>query len=208
MIRALVKTSDRTSRFLGGSLAGRSPDRQYFVVAWGLIAGALWLVANLPENTESPVVVLMGLYLVAVLAAICAIDARYGIIPDSLVAAIAVGGAIQTFLLTETSLMQRGIEAVLVLIGGYLFRGLYSALRGYEGLGQGDLKFAAAGVFWVGLEGIAGLLLAAVLSALASLSILKAQGFNLHGKLPISFGPHLAVALWLIWILDSLQLAF
>ena len=77
--------------------------------------------------------------------------------------------------------------------GGYLFRRLYRALRGHDGLGQGDVKFAAAAALWVGLEGIPGLLLAAVASALASLLILRAQGYDLHGRLEISFGPHLAL---------------
>jgi leader peptidase (prepilin peptidase) / N-methyltransferase len=82
---------------------------------------------------------------------------------------------------------------------------LYSALRGHEGLGQGDLKFAAAAALWIGLEGIPGLLLAAVVSALASLLILRAHGYDLHGKLAISFGPHLALGLWLIWVFGPLQ---
>jgi hypothetical protein len=51
------------------------------------------------------------------------------------------------------------------------------------------VKLAASAVLWVGLEGIPGLLLAAVVSALVSLLILRAQGYDLHGKLAISFGP-------------------
>jgi leader peptidase (prepilin peptidase)/N-methyltransferase len=113
---------------------------------------------------------------------------------------------IQTLLLAEADLLQRGIEAGLVWGGGYLFRSLYRALRGHDGLGQGDVKFAAAAVLWLGLEGLPGLLLAAVVSALASLLILRAQGYVLHGQLAISFGPHLALGLWLIWVFGPLQL--
>jgi leader peptidase (prepilin peptidase)/N-methyltransferase len=205
MIRALRKTTGRTGRFLGASLIGRSPDRQYVIVAWGLVAGAIWLAGGLHGSAESAWVLALGLYLIVILAAVSAIDAWYGVIPDSLVAALAGGGVIQTLLLTEAGLLQRGIEAALVLIGGYLFRGLYSALRGQEGLGQGDLKFAAAGTFWIGLEGVPELLLVAVISALASLLILRAQGHDLHGKLAISFGPHLVLGLWLIWVLGLPQ---
>jgi leader peptidase (prepilin peptidase)/N-methyltransferase len=205
MIRALRKTTGRTGGFLGASLAGRSSDRQYVIVAWGLVGGAIWLVGSLPESPASGCRLLAGLYLLALLAAICAIDARYGIIPNSLAAALAAGGVIQTLWLAEADWLQRGIEALLVLVGGYLFRGLYSALRGHEGLGQGDLKFAAAAALWIGLEGIPGLLLAAVVSALASLLILRAHGYDLHGKLAISFGPHLALGLWLIWVFGPLQ---
>jgi leader peptidase (prepilin peptidase) / N-methyltransferase len=205
MIGPLLKMAGRTGRFLGASLTARSQDRQYVIVAWGLAGGVIWLVGGLPGNPDAGRLLTAGLYLTSLLAAICAIDARYGIIPNGLVAALAGGGVIQTLLLGQADLAQRGIEAALVLVGGYLFRGLYSALRGQEGLGQGDLKFAAAGAFWIGLEGIPGLLCAAVLSALASLLILKAQGYDLHGKLAISFGPHLAMGLWLVWVFGPLQ---
>lgn len=205
MIRALLKTGGRTRQFLGASLTGCSLDRQYFIVAWGLVAGAVWLAGNQHESPDSLGLLAAGLYLIAILAAVCAIDARYGIIPNSLVAMLGGGGVVQTVLLAEADLLQRCMEAVVVLAAGYLFRGLYRALRGHEGLGQGDLKFAAAGALWIGLEGIPGLLLAAVFSALASLLILRAQGYDLHGKLAISFGPHLALGLWLIWVFGPLQ---
>jgi leader peptidase (prepilin peptidase) / N-methyltransferase len=206
MIRALRKTGGRTGRFLSASLSWRSPDRPYAIVAWGLIAGAVWLAGGLSESAAAFGLLLASLYLLGLLAAVCAIDARYGIIPNSLVAALAIGGAVQTLVLAQAELLQRGIEAGLVLGGGYLFRSLYRALRGHHGLGQGDVKFAASAVLWVGLEGISGLLLAAVVSALASLLILKAQGYDLHGRLAISFGPHLALGLWLIWVFGPLQL--
>jgi leader peptidase (prepilin peptidase)/N-methyltransferase len=205
MIRALRKTGGRTGQFLRASLTWRSRDRQYAIVAWGLIAGAVWLAGGLSGGSEAIGRLVASLYLLGLLAAVCAIDARFGIIPNSLVAALAGGGVIQTLVLAQADLLQRGIEAGLLWGGGYLFRRLYRALRGHDGLGQGDVKFAAAAVLWVGLEGIPGLLLAAVGSALASLLILRAQGYDLHGRLAIAFGPHLALGLWLIWIFGPLQ---
>jgi leader peptidase (prepilin peptidase)/N-methyltransferase len=209
MIRALHKTSGRTSRFLGHALAWRAPDRQHAVVAWCLIAGAVWLVASLAGAPVWPELALTGLYLMAVLAAVCAIDARYGIIPDSLVVGLAVGGLFQTFLLPgQTEPLQRGFEAMLVLAAASLFRAAYRWVRGHNGLGYGDVKFTAAAVLWVGVEGVPGLLLIAVLSALVSVVILKVEGYDLNGKQAISFGPHLAVGLWVTWIVGPLQVAF
>ena len=46
MTRALRKTGARIRRFFGDALAWRAPDRQYGVVAWGLIAGAIWFAAG------------------------------------------------------------------------------------------------------------------------------------------------------------------
>jgi leader peptidase (prepilin peptidase)/N-methyltransferase len=205
MIRALRKTGDRTGRFLGQALAWRAPDRQYGIVAWALVAGAVWLAASLAGDPEWAGPALAGLYLMGLLAAVCAIDARYGIIPDSLVVALAVGGALQTNLIGSAGLLQRAIEAVVAFGAAYLFRAAYRWVRGFDGLGFGDVKFVAAGVLWIGIDGLPWLLLVAVLSALASLVILRAEGHELDGKQAISFGPHLAIGLWLTWVAGPLQ---
>jgi leader peptidase (prepilin peptidase)/N-methyltransferase len=208
MIRVLRKTSDRAGRFLGDSLAWRAPERQYAIVAWGLTGGAVWLVASLAGAAEWHGLALAALYLMAVLAAVCAIDARYGIIPDSLVVGLAVGGLLQIFLPGEAELLQRSFEAMLFFAAAWLFRAAYRWVRGHDGLGLGDLKFATAGVLWIGIEGVPELLLLAVLSAVASLVILKAEGHDLDGKQAISFGPHLAIGLWLTWIAGPLPFGF
>jgi leader peptidase (prepilin peptidase)/N-methyltransferase len=208
MIRSLRKTSDRTSQFLGDALAWRVPGRQHALVAWCLIAGAVLLVANLADASAWPELALAGLYLMVVLAAVCAIDARYGIIPNSLVLALTAGGLLQTCLTGQAGLLQRGFEAMLFLAAAYLFRAAYRWLRGHDGLGLGDVKFATAGVLWIGIEGVPGLLLIAVFSALGSLVILTADGYDLNRKQAISFGPHLAIGLWLTWIVGPLQFGF
>ncbi len=205
MITVIRKTTDRTGRFLGQALLWRGDDRQHAPVVWGLVAGAVWLAAGLPGNPAWPAIVLAGLYLLAVLAAICAIDARYGIIPDSLVVALALGGAFQGSLDGLQGLLERGIEAVVVLAGATLFRASYRWIRGFDGLGFGDVKFLAAAALWAGISGMAGLLLGAVLSAVVSLLILRAEGHDLDGKQAISFGPHLAVGLWLTWVAGPLE---
>jgi leader peptidase (prepilin peptidase)/N-methyltransferase len=200
MIRALRKTGDRTGRFLGEALAGRPAGRPHVVVAWGLIAGAIWSALGLAGDPGWALPAIATCYLGVLLAAVCAIDARYGIIPDSLVLALAAGGALQAVLWGTGDLWWRGLEAALVFAAVWLFRALYRRLRGHDGLGFGDVKFLAAGTLWVGTEGIPGLLLIAVVSALVSLLILRAQGHQLHGKQAISFGPHLAIGLWWVWI--------
>lgn len=205
MIMALRKTTGRTGRFLGRALAWRAPDRAHAVVAWGLVAGAVCIATGLPGDPVWPEVALAGLYLVMVLSAICAIDARYGIIPDSLVAALAAGGVIQACLAGQAGLLERGFEAVAVLAAAALFRASYRWIRGFDGLGFGDVKFAAAATLWIGIQGVPVLLLTAVLSAVISLLIMRAEGHDLDGRQAISFGPHLAVGLWLTWVAGPLQ---
>ena len=200
MIGTLHKTSGRTGRFLGRALAWRAPDRAHAAVAWGLVAGAVWLVVGLPADPVWPEVALAGLYLVTLLAAVCAIDARYGIIPDSLVAALAAGGLLQSWLGGQAGPLERAFEAVGVLVAAALFRASYRWIRGFDGLGFGDVKFVTAATLWIGIQGVPFLLLMAVLSAVISLLILRAEGHDLHGQQAISFGPHLAVGLWLTWV--------
>lgn len=200
MIGTLHKTSGRTGRFLGRALAWRAPDRAHAAVAWGLVAGAVWLVFGLPADPVWPEVALAGLYLVTLLAAVCAIDARYGIIPDGLVAALAAGGLLQSWLGGQAGPLERAFEAVGVLAAAALFRASYRWIRGFDGLGFGDVKFVTAATLWIGIQGVPFLLLMAVLSAVISLLILRAEGHDLHGRQAISFGPHLAVGLWLTWV--------
>lgn len=200
MIRALRKTGDRTSRFFSEALAARPSGRPYLVVAWGLIAGALWFAAGLAGDPGWMLPAMAGAYLVMLLAAVCAIDGRYGIIPDSIVLALAAGGALYAWW-GAGDFWWRGLEAALVFVAAALFRACYRWLRGHDGLGFGDVKFVAAGTLWVGADAVPGLLLIAVVSALVSLLILRAQGHDLHGKQSISFGPHLALGLWWVWAL-------
>jgi leader peptidase (prepilin peptidase) / N-methyltransferase len=208
MIHVLRKTTGRISQFLGDALAGRASDRQHLLVAWGLVAGAAWLMGSLAGAPAWPALTLAGVYLVVVLAAVCAIDARYGIIPDSLVLALAVGGVLQTSIPGQGELLQRGFEALVLFLAAYLFRAAYRWVRGHDGLGLGDVKFATAGVLWIGIEGVPVMLLLAVFSALASLLILKAEGHELSAKQAISFGPHLAIGLWLAWVAGPLSFGF
>jgi len=206
MILALRKTTGRTGRFLGRALAWRAPDRAHAVVAWGLVAGAVWFAAGLPGEPVWLEAALAGLYLVTVLATICAIDARYGIIPDSLTAALAAGGLLQTYLAGQAGLLERGFEAVAVLAAAALFRASYRWIRGFDGLGFGDVKFVAAAALWIGIHNVPAMLLIAVLSAVISLLIMRAEGQDLHGQQAVSFGPHLAVGLWLTWVAGPLPL--
>ena len=112
---------------------------------------------------------------------------------------------IQACLAGQAGLLERGFEAVAVLAAAALFRASYRWIRGFDGLGFGDVKFAAAATLWIGIQGVPVQLLTAVLSAVISLLIMRAEGHDLDGRQAISFGPHLAVGLWLTWVAGPLQ---
>jgi leader peptidase (prepilin peptidase)/N-methyltransferase len=204
----LQKSCIRTIRFLSAALAWRLSNRHFALVAWCLIAGEISLVADLRGDPIWPAQAAVGFYFLMVLAMVCAIDARYGIIPNRLVLALAIGGAIDAFLPEGPDLLWRSLEALSFFFAACLFRATYRYVRGFDGLGFGDVKFATAGVIWIGIEAVPEMLLMAVVSALASLIILRTDGQRLSGKEAIAFGPHLAIGMWLSWILGPLPFSF
>ncbi len=211
LIRIFHKTATRTGRFLSLALTWQAPERQYAPIVWSLIAGWIWVLVSWRGDAVGIEFVLAAVYLSSLLATVCAIDARYGIIPDSIVVALAFGGLLHMALASPTplsDLLQRVTEAAIFLVAAWLFREIYRQMRGYHGLGLGDVKLATAGVLWVGIEGVPGLLTIAVLSTLSGLLILKMQGQSMNSKLAIAFGPYLAIGLWLSWIMSASQNGF
>ncbi|MGN8119799.1 prepilin peptidase [Labrys sp. 22185] len=86
----------------------------------------------------------------------------------------------------------------LIWLVGTVFR----KVRGYHGLGFGDVKLAAGCGSIVGLSGVGGLLLLSSILALISLTLVGfARGpgsFKLTGTSSIAFGPFLVLATLLI----------
>lgn len=86
------------------------------------------------------------------------------------------------------------------LLGAALFyavRAVYLRLRGVEALGLGDVKFMAAAGLWVGIWGIAPLILIAALAALAVVLIRHGRSVASEAvrRRRIPFGPGLALGL-------------
>jgi leader peptidase (prepilin peptidase)/N-methyltransferase len=196
----LRKTVSRTVQFIGRALALRHDALPYAPLAYGLLAGAVWLMVGLAGEPGWLVTTVAALALLCLLAAICAIDARFGVIPDSLVVALSVGGCLATMATGTADAAQRMGEAGIMFATGWLFRAAYFRVRGMYGLGFGDVKLAAAGVLWTGLVYVPTVILIAVGSALACLGVLHAQGHRLNRRDAIAFGPHLALGIWLAWI--------
>jgi leader peptidase (prepilin peptidase)/N-methyltransferase len=144
-------------------------------------------------------IVLLPFGLLCLLCAILAwIDIRDGIIPDWLNLAIAGLGLVKILL---TGDLWAALEAIGegIAVGGlfWLLRRLYFSLRGIQGLGLGDVKFLAAAGIWVGVAGIAPVLLIATITALACAGVVQLSGRALTAQTSLSFGPFLAAGLLL-----------
>ena len=80
----------------------------------------------------------------------------------------------------------------------------YRRLRGRDGLGLGDAKLAAAGGAWLGWTALPLMILIACGLAFIWIGLRLAR----HGRAVLSqaspFGPPLAVAIWILWLVPGL----
>lgn len=68
-------------------------------------------------------------------------------------------------------------------------------------MGMGDAKLMAAAGAWVGVPGLAPVMLGGALLGLAFAGVQRLRGRVMGVGTRIPFGPSLAAALWLEWLL-------
>ena len=138
------------------------------------------------------------------LLALGLIDARSWLLPDPLTLPLVVAGLIESLLFDRDELTSRALGAAF----GYLaLRGvayLYRRLRGRDGLGQGDAKLLAAAGAWVGAAALPQVILFAALAALGAALCARLAGIRLGALSALPFGPFLALATWVVWLLQAL----
>jgi len=129
------------------------------------------------------------------------IDARSWLLPDSLTLPLLVAGLVEAAVLEPADLVSRCLGAA----AGYgllrILALLYRARRGFDGLGGGDAKLLGALGAWVGVFGLSYVILGAAVSALCAAGLLRLRGTRLHRHSALPFGPFLAAAGWLVWML-------
>lgn len=146
---------------------------------------------------------LFTIYLAFVLLVCTAVDIRHFIIPNLANAANLAGAAAFAMLSSQHVLASQMLGG---LIGGGAFAALAMAfyrIRRREGLGFGDAKFMVGAGTWVGWQGVAPLVLAASVSALAYILIRRAVDprFDPQGRIP--FAPFLSAATLFMWLLQE-----
>jgi leader peptidase (prepilin peptidase) / N-methyltransferase len=128
-------------------------------------------------------------------AAIAVVDARERIIPDWANAALGGAGLVLAGWGDLDGLWAAAAQGAVSFGLFWAFRSLYRRVRGVQGLGFGDVKFLGAAGIWIGLGGLAPLLLLACLSALAVVAIARLRGAAITGRFALPFGPFLAFGL-------------
>ena len=87
-----------------------------------------------------------------------------------------------------------------------LFLGIgigYSRLRGWQGLGFGDVKLMVGIGLWLGLAGATLAVFAAAMAAIGTIVAAKLAGretFAGIGTTAVAFGPFLCLSAWVIWL--------
>jgi leader peptidase (prepilin peptidase) / N-methyltransferase len=128
------------------------------------------------------------------------IDLRQWLLPDALTLPLVVAGLAAAAVLDPEQLSDRALGAALGYLGFRLIASVYRALRGREGLGQGDAKLLAASGAWVGASALPQVIFGAAVAALLAAAGLRLAGVRLAAHSALPFGPFLALATWVIWI--------
>jgi len=135
---------------------------------------------------------LASAWLALMLGWICVVDLRQFRIPDAASLGLVISGLALSF-------VSPVISPALAVIGAGVGYGAFAALgavfyrhTGQDGLGLGDAKLLGAAGAWLGLHDLPVLVGAAALSALVFALI--------TGRFKIAFGPWLAGAFWVIWV--------
>jgi prepilin signal peptidase PulO-like enzyme (type II secretory pathway) len=139
--------------------------------------------------------------LLAIILALSIADVRQMILPDRLNGLLAVGGIGQILLVGQPGFVNAGLGALLGFTILASTATLFRHVRGVDGLGEGDQKFAAAAGLWIGWQQIAPMLLMACCAALlfvAGQSVKKGT-FDRTARVP--FGPFLGLATVICWLM-------
>jgi leader peptidase (prepilin peptidase)/N-methyltransferase len=162
------------------------------VLAAGVMLGAVRL-------SLVPLSVLLAIALVS----LSAIDWVLLLLPDRLSLPLVAAGIAATVLIEPAAAVWHVAAAGLGFAALAAVASAYRRLRGRMGLGGGDPKLLAAGGAWLGPAALPHVVLVAALTGLAEALVRRAAVFaRANSPRRIAFGPHLAFAIWLIWIFD------
>lgn len=192
---------------------GRAPrlGLDALLVAWAAVASLALVGWHGAAAHPTPLVLSV---LVPILVVIAVEDVRRLTIPDAANLAfglLALGWRASLALRDGDTLGQVAATLALDLLlsGGVLwaFREIYFRLKGFDGLGLGDVKLAAASGLFLGASGFAFALLWGSLCGLLFVMgrrLLRRQSAPTSAAEPLPLGAFLAPAIFLAWILPVL----
>lgn len=133
-----------------------------------------------------------------VLLALSWIDAEWMLLPDVLTLPLLLAGLTAVWWFDADAVADHAIAAGLGWLALWGVAAAYRRLRGWDGLGEGDGKLLGALGAWVGLAGMADVLLGSALTGLAWAGVMRLRGRAMSATTALPFGPFLAVAGWAV----------
>ena len=161
---------------------------------------ALFVAACVAATVFHPAHAWAGCVLSWTLLALAWIDAKHLYLPDVLTLPLVLAGLAATWWLDPDALFDHAVAAALGYLGLRLVGAVYERLRGRDGLGQGDAKLLAGSGAWLGLGALPWVLLASAVIGIGMALAMAVREPDIAQR-EIPFGPPLALATWLIWLL-------
>ena len=137
------------------------------------------------------------------LALITLVDARAFRIPDQLSLPLVPLGLLTVWWIDPALVTDRIIAVLAGGLGFYAVNFVYRRIRGFDGLGMGDVKLTAAAGAWVGLAGLAPVILIACTGALVAALILRVHLDGLQTRwtrLPFGSSEAPALLVTVLWL--------
>lgn len=130
-----------------------------------------------------------GVLLVGIVLPLAIIDLKTMLLPDRLNLLLAGAGIAQSAVLGAPDPIDAVLGALAAGVCLTLVMTLYRQLRGFDGLGLGDVKFITAAGIWIGWQGLPLMLFVASTSALLVLAARAFKDRKLDRLAPLPFGP-------------------
>jgi leader peptidase (prepilin peptidase)/N-methyltransferase len=131
------------------------------------------------------------------------IDWEWLVLPDALTLPVLLAGLVVALALQPEALSDRFLAAAAAY---HALKGLalgYRRPRGREGLGAGDAKLFSAAGACLGLVALPWIVLLAACAGLFAALVLRLAGRRIDASTALPFGPWLALAIWLLWLLGD-----
>ena len=134
------------------------------------------------------------------LLTLAAIDWREFVLPDIITLPLIPSGLVVAWAIDPGLLSGHALGALAGFAALALIASVYRRLRSREGLGLGDAKLLAAAGAWLGWQALPSVVVIAAACGLALALATTLGGVKLGWTSRIAFGPHLALAFWLVWL--------
>lgn len=156
---------------------------------------------------ETLLLITFGGLLLAALIALAIIDWRTYRLPDVITLPLIAAGLGAAFLLGEP-IMPHLAGAAFGYLAFVAIELGYKRFRGRDGLGRGDAKLLAAGGAWCSIGALPVIVLIASFTALCCVLVLRLSGRSIDDHAFIAFGPFLAFAIGLVWLIQAISPGF